>query len=181
MNHHGRWKAAGRCDWLVLRRRPGFVGCLELAPLSLQRADSRFQCRQLIFPVAAQARFPNTHHEVFGIETARGGHKLPPGLHGAPLRRDGVVERPEILRPFKQAVADRGGNSARVIERQARQDLQVRDGGVELPVPVAADTLLGSGDLRFDVRSPFSTKGAASGPKRFSNARCQTSVGVLGL
>ena len=65
---------------------------------------------------------------------------------------DGVVERLGILGPLEQAVAHGGGNPPRVEERQVGQDLQVGDRGVEFLVPVAADALLGFGDLRVDVR-----------------------------
>src|ERR1035441_8653430 len=88
--------------------------------------------------MAAQARSPNTHHEVFRIEIARGGHELPPGFYGAPLCRDGVVEGLGIFGPFKQAVADGGGDATRVKERQIRQDLQVRNRRVEFPAPMCA-------------------------------------------
>ncbi len=86
-------------------------------------------------------------------------------------RRDGVVERLGILGPLKQAVVDGGGNAARVKERQVRQNLQVRDRGVEFPVPVAADALPGLRDLRVDVRRCLrepaaGCRRAASSPSR---------------
>jgi len=86
--------------------------------------------RQLISPVAAEVRAAHAHHEVVGVEIARSGHELPPGLNGTALVGD-ASSRAWDPWSARTSGSSRRGNPARVKKRQVGEHFQIRDSGVE--------------------------------------------------